>query len=56
MKACHIKKLRDTSKAVLKMGMLISINTYVKEKLKINVPGFYLKKLENKTANLTQRK
>lgn len=50
------KKVRDTSKAVLIVEMLTGVNTYVKEKLKINVPGFYLKKLENKTANLTQRK
>lgn len=50
------KKLRDTSKAVLITEMLTGVNTYVKEKLKISVPSFYLKKLENKTANLTQRK
>lgn len=51
MKAYHIKNLY----AVL-MGMVIGLTTYVKERLKVSVPSFYLKKLENKTVNLTQRK
>lgn len=40
------------------IGMLIGLNAYIWKnvRLKINVLSFYFKMLENKTANLTQRK